>query len=93
MPIMKPGTRCVIVAGCKENIRLLVQVIQRLGAYERRSDGYYLRTISGRKFHQLWMGNELQPGSLDECVADRHKLRPIIELIDQVKEIQAEDVQ
>jgi hypothetical protein len=49
-----------MVAGCKENIGLLVQVIQRLGAYERRSDAYYLRTISGRKFHQLWMGNELQ---------------------------------
>ena len=93
MPIVKPGTRCVIVAGCKENIRLLVQVIQRLGPYEGRSDAYYVRTISGRKFHQLWMGNELQRGSLDECVADRHKLRPIIELIDQVKEIQAEDVQ
>lgn len=93
MPIVKPGTRCVIVAGCKENIRLLVQVIQRLGAYERRSDADYLRTISGRKFYQMWRGNELQRGSLDECVADRHKLRPIIELIDQVKEIQAEDVQ
>ena len=93
MPIVKPGTRCVIVAGCKGNIRLLVQVIQRLGPYEGRSDAYYVRTISGRKFHQLWMGNELQRGSSDECVTDRHKLRPIIELIDQVKEIQAEDVQ
>jgi hypothetical protein len=92
MPILKPGTRCVMVAGCKENIGLLVQVIQRLGAYERRSDAYYLRTISGRKFDQLWMGNELQRGSSDECVTERRKLRPTIDLIDQVKEIQAEDV-
>ena len=92
MSILKLGTRCEIVAGCKENIGLLVRVIQRHGAYDVRSDAYYVRTISGRDFHQLWMGNELQRGSSDECVTERRKLRPTIDLIDQVKEIQAEDV-
>ena len=90
MSILKPGTRCVIVAGCKENIGLLVQVIQRLGPYEGRSDAYYVRTISGRKFHQLWMGNELQRGSSDECVTDRHKLRPLVDPKVEAEERQVE---
>ena len=79
MSILKAGTRCVIIAGCPENIGLVVEVIQRLGVYKGRTDAYYVRTISGRKFHQLWMGNDLQRGSSDECVTDRHKLRPLVD--------------
>lgn len=76
--ILKRGTRCTIIGGCKENIGLVVEVIQRLGAYEGRADAYYIRTISGRPFHQLWNGNDLQRGSSDKCVTDRHKLRPLV---------------
>ena len=40
MSLLKPGTRCVIIAGCPENIGLVVEVIERLGAYEDRADAY-----------------------------------------------------
>jgi hypothetical protein len=90
MSILKAGTRCVIIAGCPENIGLVVEVIQRLGVYEGRTDAYYVRTISGRKFHQLWMGNDLQRGSSDECVTDRHKLRPLVDPKVEVETLQTE---
>jgi hypothetical protein len=92
MSILKPGTRCVIIAGCPENIGLVVEVIQRLGAHGDRSDAYHVKTVSGRNFHQLRDGGDLLRGYSNECVTDRHKLRPMIELVDQVKDIQAEDV-
>ena len=55
MSILSYGQRCVIVGGCPENIGLIVMVIQRLGAYQGREDAYWIRTISGRPFHQLWI--------------------------------------
>jgi hypothetical protein len=42
MSPLKPGTRCVIIAGCPENIGLVVEVIERLGAYDGRADAYYV---------------------------------------------------
>ena len=87
MSVLSPGTRCVIVGGCKENIGLVVEVIQRLGAYKGREDAYYVRTVSGRPFHQLWHGNDLQRGNSDECVTDRHKLRPLVDPKDDVDSI------
>lgn len=84
--ILKRGTRCVIIAGCKENIGLVVEVIQRLGVYAGRADAYHIRTVSGRPFHQLWHGNDLQRGSSDTCVTDRHKLRPLVDPKDKVEE-------
>ena len=78
MSLLKPGTRCVIIAGCPENIGLVVEVIERLGAYYGRADAYYIRTTSGRKFHQLWHGNDLHRGASDKCITDRHKLRPLV---------------
>ena len=79
MSLLKPGTRCVIIAGCPENIGLVVEVIERLGAYEGRADACYIRTTSGRKFHQLWHGNDLHRGASDKCITDRHKLRPLVD--------------
>jgi hypothetical protein len=79
MSILKAGTRCVIVGGCPENIGLVVEVVEHLGVYDGRSDAYCIRTISGRKYHQLWRGNDLQRVSSDECITDRHKLRPLVE--------------
>ena len=76
---MKPGTLCVIIAGCPENIGMVVEVIQRLGAYEGKEDAYWIKTTTGRPFHQLWSGNELLRGSIDECITDRHKLRPLVD--------------
>jgi hypothetical protein len=68
----------VIIAGCPENIGMVVEVIQHLGAYEGKEDAYFIRTTTGRPFHQLWHGKELMRGSIDECVTDRHKLRPLV---------------
>ena len=79
MSLLKLGTRCVIIAGCPENIGLVVEVIERLDAYDGRADAYYIRTINGRKFHQLWHGNNLHRGTSDKCITDRHKLRPLVD--------------
>lgn len=84
MSALKPGTRCVIIAGCPENIGLIVEVVERLGRYFEREDAYAIRTVSGRPFHQLWQGNELMRGSSDECITDRHKLRPLLDSDDDV---------
>ena len=78
MSILKPGTLCVIIAGCPDNIGMVVEVIQHIGPYEGREDAYWIRTTTGRPFHQLWHGKELMRGSIDECVTDRHKLRPLV---------------
>ena len=90
MSLLKPGTRCVIIAGCPENIGLVVEVIKRLGAYDGRADAYYIRTTSGRKFHQLWHGNDLHRGASDKCITDRHKLRPLIDTKVEAEERQVE---
>ena len=78
LSFLKPGTLCVIIAGCPENIGMVVEVIQHLGVYEDRQDAYLIRTTSGRHFHQLWSGNDLLRGQSDECVTDRHKLRQLV---------------
>jgi hypothetical protein len=78
MSILKPGTLCVIVAGCPENIGMVVEVIQHLGNYEGKENAYWIKTTTGRPFHQLWHGKELMRGSIDECITDRHKLRPLV---------------
>ena len=65
-------------------------VIHRLGAYQGRKDAYWIRTVSGRPFHQLWMGDDLQRGESDEAITDRHKLRPLVEPKDEVEDYTAE---
>ena len=79
MSALKPGTLCVIIAGCPENIGMVVEVIRHLGSYEGKEDAYWIKTVTGRPFHQLWHGKELMRGSIDECVTDRHKLRPLVD--------------
>jgi hypothetical protein len=79
MSVLNPGTRCVIVAGCPENIGLLVVVIERLGAYAGRDDAYRISTLSGRPFPQLNHGKRLVAGFSPEAITDRHKLRPLVE--------------
>lgn len=37
MSALRPGTLCVIVGGCPENIGLVVEVIEHIGAYEDRA--------------------------------------------------------
>jgi len=90
MSILSYGQRCVIVGGCPENIGLIVMVIQRLGAYQGREDAYWIRTVSRRQFHQLWMGNDLQRGASDEAITDRHKLRPLVDPKDESDDMHAE---
>lgn len=79
MSALKPGTLCVIIAGCPENIGLVVEVIQHLGHHEDREDAYFIRTATGRPFHQIWSGNDLLRGHSSECITDRHKLRPLVD--------------
>ena len=79
MSILARGQKCVIVGGCPENIGLIVEVICRIGAHSGREDAYWIRTVSGRPFHQLWIDKELQRGSSSEAITDRHKLRPLVD--------------
>ena len=93
MEILKPGTLCVIVGGCPENIGLVVEVLQHIGMAPPRTDAYRIRTTSGRNFPQLKFGpNEkrLAPGTSNEAITDRHKLRPLLEA-DDGSELQASD--
>ena len=79
MSILGRGQKCVIVGGCPENIGLVVEVICRVGSHGGREDAYWVRTVSGRPFHQLWIDTELQRGSSSEAITDRHKLRPLVD--------------
>lgn len=88
MSHLKPGTLCVIVAGCPANIGLVVEVLARLGPLDGRADAYRARTASGRPFPELAVTGS--PGQYwrnasSECITDRHKLRPLIDL--QVNQI------
>lgn len=72
------GTRCVIVAGCPENIGLLVQVVRRIGKARGYTDGYEIRTLSSRNFHQFWQGRKLELGTSSFAFTERRKMRPLV---------------
>ena len=74
---LKPGTQCVIVAGCPENIGVIVEVIGRVPPSTPEEDAYWIQTVSGRPFHQLWEGNDLLRGDSNRAITDRYKLRPL----------------
>ena len=83
MSFLKPGTLCVIVAGCPQNIGVIVEVLAHFGRRGDRADAYHVRTVSARPFAQLWLGSGsgryLSNGShSNECITDRHKLRPLV---------------
>lgn len=80
MSDLKPGTLCVIVAGCPENIGIVVEVLEHIGPLPPSADAYYIQTVSGRNFPQLKTGPNNVPsrGSSSEATTDRHKLRPLI---------------
>ncbi len=88
MSILAKGQKCVIVGGCPENIGLVVEVICRVGSHSGREDAYWIRTVSGRPFHQLWVEKELQRGSSSEAITDRHKLRPLVDPKDEVHDME-----
>ena len=85
MSFLKPGTLCVIVGGCPENIGLIVEVLAHLGSYPPRTNAYSIRTVSGRDFPQLKTGptERLVRGTSNECITDRHKLRPLVDSKDE----------
>lgn len=83
MSILKPGTRCVIIAGCPENIGLIVEAVAHIGAANGYEDGYFITTTSGRAFHQVWTGVSddcPEKTSLKVVSTERRKLRPLVEL-------------
>jgi hypothetical protein len=92
MSILGRGQKCVIVGGCPENIGLVVDVICRIGSHQGREDAYWIRTVSGRPFHQLWIDEELQRGSSSEAITDRHKLRPLVDPKDDVSDAWASEI-
>ena len=92
MSALKPGLRCMIVAGCPENIGLIVEVVRHLGPHGERKDAYVIRTLSGRKFNQLWLAGALVSGYASECITDRHKLRPLVEDGDEMECLRTEDL-
>jgi hypothetical protein len=82
--ILKRGTLCVIVGGCPANIGVIVEVLARLGRFGGRADAYHVRTVSGRPFAQFWEGGGAGGALIDnpgvnECITDRHKLRPLVD--------------
>jgi hypothetical protein len=82
MSNLKPGTLCVIIAGCPENIGLIVEVIEHLGRHGGREDAYIVQAASGRTLPQLH--HPTAPGKFirgysPECITDRHKLRPLVD--------------
>ena len=79
MSALKPGTLCVIVGGCPENIGLVVRVLVHLGRYGSREDAYFIETVSGRFFNQLIDDDgKLKRGASARAVTDRHKLRSLL---------------
>ena len=87
MSDLKPGTLCVIVGGCPENIGLIVEVVCYLGRVPPRENAYKIRTLSGRNFPQLWgSNNRLVSGYNNWSITDRHKLRPLVDARDVVEE-------
>lgn len=76
--LLAPGTRCTIIAGCPENIGMIVEAVHRIGGVPPYTDGYKIRTVTGRKFAQLWNGNELRRGTMDVAHTERWKLRPLV---------------
>ena len=77
--VLKNGTRCVIVAGCPENIGLLVVTTEHLGAHDGRDDAYRIVTLSGRPFAQLKVGKRTLQRYSNVAITDRHKLRPLVD--------------
>lgn len=88
--ILKNGTRCVIVAGCPENIGVLVVTTEHLGANDGYEDGYRIVTLSGRPFAQLTHGKRMLKGYSNEATTERYKLRPLVDpkVDDQVREVE-----
>ena len=76
MSALKPGTLCLIVAGCPENIGLVVEVVMR-----QKGHRYLIKTITGRNFPQLHDSytGQLAEGNDNREITDRHKLRPLDE--------------
>jgi hypothetical protein len=79
MSAIKKGTLCIIIGGCPENIGMIVEVVAHLGCFGKRSDAYEIRTVTGKKFNQLWNGDKLVDGYSETAITDRHKLRPILD--------------
>ena len=77
MSAIKKGTLCIIIGGCPENIGMLVEIVAYLGKYDGREDAYEIKTITGRKFNQMWRGTTLVKGYSTVAITDRHKLRPL----------------
>ena len=80
MSYLKAGTLCVIVGGCPENLGLIVEVVAHLGRCGGREDAYEIKTVTSRKFNQMWRGEKLVKGYSTEAITDRHKLRPLVTL-------------
>jgi hypothetical protein len=85
MSALKPGTLCVIVGGCPENLGMIVEVVAHLGRVPPREDAYRIVNVTGRVFPQLRNSftGELFAGYTKYAITDRHKLRPLPDVKDE----------
>jgi hypothetical protein len=85
MSALKPGTICIIVGGCPENLGMIVEVIAHLGSVPPRADAYRIVTVTGKVFPQLRNSStgELFAGYTKYAITDRHKLRPLPDVKDE----------
>lgn len=90
MSVLKAGTRCIIIAGCPENIGLVVEVISHIGKSQGYEDGYYVATVSSRPFRQVWghSTSDSHPVStkLSVVSTERWKLRPLVDAGDDLSD-------
>jgi hypothetical protein len=91
--LLKPGTLCVIIAGCPENIGMIVEVVAHIGVYEDYKDAYEIRTVTGRTFNQLWDGDDLVEGYSENAITERWKLRPLVgdDVTDEIREAELQN--
>lgn len=86
MSFLKPGTLCVTVGGTGENAGRIVVILSYVGPYRfdpAIQEGYSIRTASGRPFESIKRhtlgGFDIVRNKLCECVADRSRLRPLVD--------------
>lgn len=88
--VLKPGTVCVAVDGCAQNVGLLVKVVEHIGQFRIFPDVYLVKTLSGRVFNQVVQDWKPVKSSATVQYAQRHQLAPIVdgyELDDEVEEV------
>jgi hypothetical protein len=98
MSYLKPGTLCVLVGGCTENIGLIVEIIAYIGVvcigiWPPGTDIYRIKKISGRSFpHPCNLEGLPASAKSPTCITGRDKLRPLVDPSNESEERETEVV-